>query len=627
MEAPAVAKASSGLTEADKLFYTYCGLDCCVTHECNSVMDKRLMPGQRKHYEFNMSLLPAILWMELRGIRYDYEKAKAKLKRTQKWAFVLQDIVNRAGGVRLPEKGLEVASRPESVEAGRGDNVGQAASDASACQGAPASESSWIELIRGSLCLAKPRRRKEVTTTRTFKNGKTKVTTKTVSEPVGIQTLEDCKEFVLPSQKGAMRRVCALLNSEFLSRAGRGELSVLLGQHVKVNSTGANGDACKFLYSTCGFPVQYQKEGNRLTCRPASDDEALLHIWLKTKDKRCKAFLLLRRLLTKVETLRVGVDADKRIRTAYNLVATKTGRMAAYASPTGNGYNTQTTTKSDRDLFLADEGCDMWQRDLSAADAWTVAAEAAMQGDSTMLDDMRAGLKPAKIVCLLHDQGLVVNQWSRERIREECAKVDENGWLYHASKATVYGSSYGMYERTMSENLLIQSFKKSGKPIAVPPAMCKRLQELFFARYPGIRRWHAHMERQLKSTGMLICPSGLKRLFFGRKDEPATLRDALSHEPQNNTTWVLNRAIAALWYDPENRRADGSLIAEPLHQIHDAALFQAPVEMREWVAARSDRWFDNPINIAGQEVTIPAGKEYGKNWKEMVKWRASGPSA
>ena len=72
-----------------------------------------------------------------------------------------------------------------------------------------------------------------------------------------------------------------------------------------------------------------------------------------------------------------------------------------------------------------------------------------------------------------------------------------------------------------------------------------------------------------------------------------------------------------LWNDPHNRRIDGSLIIEPLHQVHDALVGQWPVGLRDWARPRVAGYFDNSISVAGNDVTIPADGRYGPSWGVM----------
>lgn len=577
----------------DETFYRYCGMDCCVTYECSIAQDKKLSPAQRKHYEFNLNLLPACLYMELRGIRYDPEKARRVLKRVLRWQYVLQDMLNTAGGKPFPT-----------------------------------TETDLLALVREKLCSKVARRHVLETKTRTFKNGKTKTTVKKISQRVEIATWEDCIEFVKDSCGDVLNETLKLVRLKRpLYPSERGRLSILLDSRLKTGATGRNRksneekDANKLLYETWGFPKQTNKEGN-LTSR----SEALLAVLMKLpKDdkvgrSRAKAFLLLRSLQTQATALRARADDDGRIRTGLNLVGTETDRFSAYESPTGSGYNLQTVTKKHRHLFTADPGCLMIQSDLRGADGWTIAANAARQGDHTMIEDCRAGIKPAKVIALLHTDGPEINKLDRAALKERCKTVDSEGWLYAASKAVYYGSSYGMQPRKMSETLLDDSFKKEGTPILVPPEICRQLQERgYFLRYPGVRRWQEACLRRLKQDGVLSCSNGYTRRFFGRKDDAKTHRDFLATEPQVMTTWATKLALWRLWTDIENRLSDGSLRIEPLLTVHDSLIKQARIEDRAWAAERVPEWFNNAVVIAGLPIVIPPDMGCGPNWKETTE--------
>ena len=109
----------------------------------------------------------------------------------------------------------------------------------------------------------------------------------------------------------------------------------------------------------------------------------------------------------------------------------------------------------------------MFECDLSGADGWTVAAHCAACGDPTMLNDLRAGVKIANNIALAHMHGGKVLQWSREALRQAASEVDKSGWLYFASKRVQHGSNYGMGGKTMSDQILKDSYKLFGEPVFV----------------------------------------------------------------------------------------------------------------------------------------------------------------
>ena len=272
-----------------------------------------------------------------------------------------------------------------------------------------------------------------------------------------------------------------------------------------------------------------------------------------------------------------------------------------------------------RNLFLADEGCYLCQRDLSGADGFTVAAYAAMFGDRTMLEDYLAKLKPAQIVVLMLDRGSNVNNISRDELRPLCKPITEEAdWRYFGMKRVQHGSSYQMGRNTTSDQILTDSFKKDGTPIYIAPTECERIQQhCFFVRYPGIKSWHTWMEAEIREKGVLVASNGFQRRFYGRKDDKMTIRQALAHLPQVYTTYATTLALLRLWTDPTNRRDDGSLRVEPLHTVHDSLLTQWRQVDTDYAKERMVAWFDNPIRIANETITIPASGTYGPNWKEQ----------
>lgn len=645
----------------------YNGKDCCRTYEICDKMLAILKPRQMEHYRFNMSLLAPLNFMSLRGIRYDADAAKARLEETQNAIYELQDEINREAATSEARPALQTFYAA----------LGHVAGGTGTPMGAPGGglddatrQRHLVALLADAFCCAPSLRRERRTVTETTWqpmrwNGKKWVKAgkriSTVEElawtgeepppadaalywakpvrkqverlfPVAIETVEDVRRFALVSQKEACARACKLLavaklhtGDGGLPAAQRGELATLLGIAIKVNATSEGGDAQWYLYEHCGLPKQFQKEGNNLTDKLASDDEAIIKAWVssgKTKEKRdprALQFLKLRRLITQTKYLVAKPDPDGRIRSAVNLVATPTCRMAMYGSPTGTSdLNLQTIGKKLRGLFLADEGCYLGQKDLDNSDAWTVAAHCAMLGDPTMLEDAKAKLKPAKILALIYAEGPAINKLDRAQLKVECAKVDGEGWLYFACKRVLHGSNYGMGKLTMANQILTDSYKLLGDPVFLSPGECERIQvESFFVRYPGVQRWHAWMKQQIAEAGQLVASSGFVRRIFGRKDSHDTLKECLSHFPQYFTTRAIKLALMRQWNDAENRRADGSLIVEPLLLVHDSKLSQWRVEDTEFAKRKEHEWWQNEQLIAQERIIIPASGTFGPSWGEQ----------
>ena len=396
------------------------------------------------------------------------------------------------------------------------------------------------------------------------------------------------------------------------------QIDTQVGGQLNINSP---KQMVETIYKKLRFEPQYVVEKGRKTTKLTTDVEALLTLFRKTDSALIHNILVWRQLEATRKQLEVTCDADGRMRCSYNLVGTETGRLNCGESPTGNGTNLQTITKKLRVLYQADPGKLMFQCDLSGADGWTVAAHCKALGDSTMWNDYLFGLKPARIIAAMQvaqAKGHSITRLPREELAAYIKQCEIPSWLYEACKAVQHGSNYGMKKNTMSSNILKQSWKKSGAPLYVSPSDCEALQNLYLNhRYIGVSRWHAAIEKQLRTTAKLPCCSGHTRTFFGRLNDNTTVQAALAHEPQANTTYVTNKALERLWNDPENRRPDNSLIIEPLHQVHDALIGQYDESIADWANAKIREWFNNPVTIAGTELIIPFEGGYGSDWLNL----------
>jgi len=398
------------------------------------------------------------------------------------------------------------------------------------------------------------------------------------------------------------------------------QMAIRCGEPLNPNSP---KQCCRILYDVLNFPVQHPKKksgfGFDKTKRTA-DVSAILKLAKTYKDPLLFQILSWRHHDGRRSDLEITSDPDGRVRCSYNVVGTDTGRLSCQKSPTDSGMNLQTVTSSLRKLFLADDGYHFFQCDLAGADGWTVAAHTKQLGDHAMYLDYMHGLKPAKILALLYKYGPQINKASRDHLLElskEITEKGEEGWLYFACKRVQHGTNYLLGKDTMSKQILHDSFKKLGRAIDVDPKECAKLQGLYLSRYFGVPYWQNKIKQLIATTGELPCASGHVRRFFGRPSDNTTYQAAVAHEPQANTTYATNRAILALWADPDNRRPDGSLIIEPLHQVHDAVLGQFPIELTDWATMKIRSYFNNPLTIANMSITIPFDGGYGRSWGEL----------
>lgn len=541
-------------SQDDVTFYRYCGMDGAVTYEIRDYLNNALKGTSMEHYRLNMSLLNPLLYMELRGIRYDSEGAAARRSMLLTKMHEAQARLNALTGHCFSWRSIkEIRDRADSI----------------------------MLTIKGD----RPRK----------------------------------------SHEEAHEQMRLLLVQHQPTLATIGEIEDLCEVSLNVDSKAFK----TYLYETLGLPEQWKENKATGQSTLTADYEALLKLsrycQKEEKQKELQVVQLaieIRALSTRAGMLSIRTDPDGRIRTAYNLVATDTGRIASYISPTGSGFNLQTIPNytaineapggvlGDRDLFIADDGNWMFQCDLKGADGWTVAAYAAMLGDPTMLEDYKYGLKPANILTLML-RGVAVNYHDREALKQASKQVEKDSWDYFAMKRVQHGGSYLEGEITISKNIL----KDSEGKLFLEPKECGKMRNFFFMRYPGIKRWQDWLASRLKQRPLITSASGHSRRFFGRPDE--ILTKAVADEPQNNTTYVTNLALHRLWKDPENRYEKAKLKVEPLHTVHDALVGQFNKSDTAWSISKIKQWFDNPITVAGQKLVIPFDGSYGESWGNL----------
>ena len=383
---------------------------------------------------------------------------------------------------------------------------------------------------------------------------------------------------------------------------------------------------------------------------PVTDEETLLRYYAKHREPVLRTVIQAVRKRTRLQDLaKLICDTDGRIRTSLDIVGTNTGRSSSRESmamrPTGEadgswentGTNLQNVTKDIRDVFVPDSDVyDFWQFDLRGADAWTVGADLAALGFPTMLDDMLAGIKPAKVLMALlaeYEAGrnpATINQLDRQALKAHLDSIvipdpgvkDDQGrpgdWKYDVCKKVQHGTNYDAKPDTIAALV----FADSDGLVDLTKRDAEIYQYLYKLRYHPEER-NAWIRRTLSAQGYLSTACGIRRKFFGIRNpydiDDEIIRQASAFEPQANTTYCTNQALANLWYDPENRSSRGWLHCDPLLQIHDALAGQNHSGARQWAHGKLRGYFNTKLTIHGIEVQIPVDGGWGSNWQDTKK--------
>lgn len=301
----------------------------------------------------------------------------------------------------------------------------------------------------------------------------------------------------------------------------------------------------------------------------------------------------MRDLMKKIDVLKTEIDSDGRIRTSYNIAGTSTGRFSSSFSEFGTGGNLQNVEESLRSIFIADQGFKMAKFDAKSGESFIVGAiEWNLFGDARYLDACETGdphTATARICwpklpwtgSLKHDKDIAEQPYYRHySYRFMCKKLG-------------HGSNYGGKAETLAS--------QSRLPITV----VTDFQPKYFRAFPAHLRWQAHVDATLRKTGTLISLTGRKRQFWGRRNDDATLREAIAYDPQCSLADIVNTAMLNIF-----RARDAVLL---MHD-HDALTVQYPEALEDEVIPKILAQLSVPIPLRhNRTLLIPFDCKTGWN--------------
>jgi DNA polymerase I len=319
--------------------------------------------------------------------------------------------------------------------------------------------------------------------------------------------------------------------------------------------------------------------------------------------------LILREIQKKIGVLKTRIDADNRMRTSFNIAGTETGRFSSSMADLETGTNLQNIEEGLRRIFIADPGMKLGNIDLEQAESRVVGAICwNLFGDGAYLDACESGDLHTEVA-----RGIMPSlPWTGDRHKDrdiaERPHYRQHSLRYMA-KRLGHGSNYMGQPATMAFH--------SQMPVRV----IKDFQSAYFTKFNAIQRWHQWVEDELKMKGQLTTMLGMRRWFFGRRNDQSTLREAVAFEPQSVSVEILNRIMLNVW------RANK---VQLLLQVHDSLLFQYPEKDEAIVIPEMIKLFEYPVRLRGDRtLMIPAEVKTGYNWapktnenpQGLAKWK------
>ncbi len=349
------------------------------------------------------------------------------------------------------------------------------------------------------------------------------------------------------------------------------------------------------LYDILGLHPILKRNPGTGRYEPTTNEAALLKLRVNFHVSTILQHILtLRDLEKKLGFLKTKIDSDGRMRTSFAPAGTVTGRLASSFNELGEGTNLQNIQERLREIFVADEGKKFANIDLEQGDSRNVGGIIwNIFGDPKYLDACESGDLHTTVAKLTWPELAWTNDPRADRELAESPYYRHHG-RRHMCKVLGHGTNYLGQPKTMAEHTKID----------VPTI--NSFQSKYFEAFP-IRAWHEWVRDELRSKGFLISPHFLRRrYFFGRRDDPATIRDAVAHVPQSMTADEINTGLIQVW------KLD---LVQILLQVHDSILIQYPEEKEDEILSKVMPALRVPVNIGrGRTMIVPADCKTGWNW-------------
>lgn len=306
--------------------------------------------------------------------------------------------------------------------------------------------------------------------------------------------------------------------------------------------------------------------------------------------------LLMRDIGKKISVLKTEIDPDGRMRTSYNIAGTDTGRFSSSFSEFGTGTNLQNIEDLLRRVFISDPGMKLAYLDAQQGESYCVGAiEWNLFKDGRYLDACEGGDLHTSVAKLCWASLNWVGDLKADK------ELAEQPYYRHYSRRFMckkigHGTNYGGKPRTIANQTKIEI------------GIIEEFQPKYFKAFPAHLRWHGHVERTLRSEGVLVSLTGRKRQFWGRRDADDTFRSALAFDPQGSLADIVNGGMLAVWIARD---------AELLMQNHDAVVVQYPEEKEDEVIPKLKAQLRKRIELQhGRTLEIPYDAKVGWNWGE-----------
>jgi uracil-DNA glycosylase family 4 len=292
--------------------------------------------------------------------------------------------------------------------------------------------------------------------------------------------------------------------------------------------------------------------------------------------------------------LTINTGKDGRLRSSFNPVGTKTGRLSSSANIFDEGTNMENLPHKFMKYLLADEGRILYEVDLKQAENRIVAYIAP---ERNMMEAFESNIDIHSLTA-----ALVFRKDVSDISNEDGSSILGNGEQSERfwGKTCNHALNYDMGYRTFSLEY------------ELPESEAKLLRAEYHRSYPGVKLYHNWVDSELYNSRSLVNLLGRKRYFMDRWSS-ALKREAYNFIPQSTVADVMNKyGINALYYDQKKYK-----YLELQNQVHDSLVFQLPIsigwEAHGEIINNIKESLEITLNCKGREFIIPVACKLGYN--------------
>jgi DNA polymerase-1 len=297
---------------------------------------------------------------------------------------------------------------------------------------------------------------------------------------------------------------------------------------------------------------------------------------------------------------------------------TDTGRLASRQNAQGFGSNAQNVTPKLRHIFVAPPGEKFVVCDYGQIESRIVAAICYRLFG---LKNYIAGTESGDLHSLAASMVWPDLPWPEDFKIEWCIK---HGAFPKDMLKVAKGLASKEFYRGKSRRDVSKTLGHGTSYCGKPPQMSKHshievkliehYQEVFFAAFPEIAKWHRWVAEQVQTTGEITTMLGRTRRFFGRPNDDATIRKAVAYEPQSVAADYCNRALLRL----HNLVLVGKFPGIIRLTKHDELVVSFPEPLEEEVLATMREQMEEHITLISptgetRDWFVPAEVESGWN--------------